>query len=121
MAQGGWGKETGGERLRHLEEQTEGCSARLEGKMLHWTTSEPSESCERKGHSPAWQSDSRCLARACPALWLLLVLPLMLQDGEHQRVPPASLKKLVLSQVSFQPHAELLQYPRRSDIVGDTP
>jgi hypothetical protein len=53
--------------------------------MLHWTTSDPSQSCERKGHSPAWQSDSRCLARACPALWLLLVLPLMLQDGGRKR------------------------------------
>src|SRR5690606_39029948 len=47
--------------------------------------------------------------------------PFRLEDGVNKRVPPAPLEILVFAQPAFLAHAQLLQYARRSRVVGDAP
>src|SRR4051794_6840272 len=52
-------------------------------------------------------------------LWACL--PLVLQNGIQQRIPPAALHPFVLTQVSFPAHPDFLQDMRGADILRDAP
>src|SRR5918995_2786152 len=50
---------------------------------------------------------------------LLVDFPLIRKNGIDQRVPPSAFVVLILTQIAFKLHAQLLQYMRRTDIVSN--